>query len=658
MKIKIESITLENYKKFKEPVTFYFYDKTKISGKNQEGKSTILNAYMEILTGKEYEGKQPDGIRPQNQNNEDLNLDNVIREVTLLIDNGKKVEKKTIRKITERKMVKHHGALEKVSGGNQTTYEDGDGYKMSKKDFEEFIKSIADPKKLLMCSNPKVFLGENDKSTTKGRKIIENMSGFDLEVFIKANPQYSEANKILNSHGVEETWKNLSDKSRQAYTILDKKNTELNYEQSRDSGVKMEISNLELAKCEWKEKISEVDRQEQALDEVAKAYDSVNAEIISLKAKLNEISNDAGADLREQRALLGQKISELNIQNKGYSNDLKIAEMDLNHSKKGQDRHFKERERLLAEWEKEKSKKFSWNNSDVCEISGEICAFIKDKNALAREKAEESFNLKQQQKIKEIEELGAKESEYLKISQSAEKEAEQKIKEIREKILSTSAEIEKLCGELDKLPKSVDLSKNTEYRELSEQIKKKEFALSAMNNGAVKRVELRKLRNQYVQEISKLDAQVQKSIADEEQKQRKLSELKAEFDKQKQLVANIERDLDILKQFSIKKNAEIEKMVNQFMYGFRFSFLEFTEDGEPKEVCDIIRNGVKYKDMNYSDRLLTEVSMIRGFQKMNNLDLPIWIDNSESINDERLPELDTQMIVLKVTSDSLKVEPF
>lgn len=62
--------------------------------------------------------------------------------------------------------------------------------------------------------------------------------------------------------------------------------------------------------------------------------------------------------------------------------------------------------------------------------------------------------------------------------------------------------------------------------------------------------------------------------------------------------------------------------------------------------------------MNYSDRLLVETSMIRGFQKMNNLDLPIWIDNSESINDERLPELDTQMIVLKVGNGTLRVEPF
>ena len=94
------------------------------------------------------------------------------------------------------------------------------------------------------------------------------------------------------------------------------------------------------------------------------------------------------------------------------------------------------------------------------------------------------------------------------------------------------------------------------------------------------------------------------------------------------------------------------------MNGFKFNFLTYTLENNPVECCQIIRSGTEYSNLNYSDRLLVETSMIRGFQKMNNLDLPIWIDNSESINDERLPELDTQMIVLKVTSDSLKVEPF
>ncbi len=94
------------------------------------------------------------------------------------------------------------------------------------------------------------------------------------------------------------------------------------------------------------------------------------------------------------------------------------------------------------------------------------------------------------------------------------------------------------------------------------------------------------------------------------------------------------------------------------MDGFKFEFLAFTLENNPYDVCKLIREGTEYSNLNYSDRLLVETAMIRGFQKMNNLDLPIWIDNSESINDERLPELDTQMIVLKVTNNELRVEPF
>ena len=114
--------------------------------------------------------------------------------------------------------------------------------------------------------------------------------------------------------------------------------------------------------------------------------------------------------------------------------------------------------------------------------------------------------------------------------------------------------------------------------------------------------------------------------------------------------------MDVISQFSIEKNAALAEKINPFMDGFQFNFLTYTLEKNPVECCRIVKNGTEYGDLNYSDKLLVETSMIRGFQKMNNLDLPIWIDNSESINDERIPELDTQMIVLKVTDGKLQVE--
>lgn len=675
MKVELKSLFLENYKKFEYPATFDFHKNTKVSGRNKEGKSTILNAYMEILTGKEVDGTQPDGIRPCGTDGKDLNRSNVIREVVLDID-GKET---TIRKITKQKWRKPHGQTEEVLDGNTVSYEI-DGFSYAPKKFEEYMKGISDPEILLTCSNPNTFLSILKKSTADARKLLEKLSGFSLEEFLASNPQYAAVSDLTKGHSVEDTMKKLRKQLNDQKKKLDQKDTELKYEQTRDSGGNIEVSDLELAKNEWKEKITEVDRQEQSLDEAVKAYDVANSEIRSMKNKLNEISNSANAELREQRSELDQKISELKIQYKGYANDLKGYEMDLKHAQMGVKRYNDDLQKARADYSVTSKKTFDETklheieseqfdeDSLICPDCGQIRPEAqrinlretfeqsKARRIAEQEKAREEFNAEIFKMLDGITEIGNKAADDLKAAQESKQEAEQKIAEGRKQILSTSAEIERLCEELNKLPKEVDLSGNTEYQELSERIKEKELSMFSMDNGTVKRVELRKLRNRYMDEKSKLDAQIQKSIADEEEKERKLAELKTEFDKQKQEVADIERNIDVLSQFSIEKNAALAEKVNPFMGGFKFEFLAFTNEGNPYEVCELVSKGIKYSDLNYSDRLLVETSMIRGFQKMNNLNLPIWIDNSESINDERLPELDTQMIVLKVTDNELAVE--
>lgn len=676
MKIRLESLTLENYKKFGTPVAFQFHDQTKISGKNKEGKSTLENAYVEILTGKEVDGTQPDGIRPHGEDGKDLNRADVIREVVLDID-GKET---TIRKITKQKWRKPHGQTEEVLDGNTVSYEI-DGFPYAPKKFEEYMKELEDPEILLMCSNPNPFLSILKKSTADARKVLEKLSGFSLEEFLASNPQYVEVQEITKGHSVEDTMKKLRKQLNDQKKKLTQKDTELKYEQTRDSDGEIETADLELAKGEWREKIAEVDRQEQALDEAVKAYDAANSEIISLKSKLNELANSAGAGLREQRSELNQKISELNIQNRGYANDMKLAEMDLKHAHMGFERHKAELEKARADYSAASKKTFDETklheieaeqfdeDSLICPECGQVrpesqrinlretFEQSKSRRIKEQEKAREAFNAELSKMLDSITEIGNKASSDLKVAQEAKKEAKQKIAEVRKQILDTSAEIERLCGELDKLPKEVDLSGNAEYQELSEQIKKKEFALSAMDNSSVKRMELRQQRNQYIDEISKLDAQIQKSNADAEQKERKLSELKAEFDKQKQTVADIERQIDVISQFSIDKNAALAEKINTYFHHFKFSFLDFTIEGNPVETCKMVCGGTDYSNLNGGDRKLCEVDLCRGLQEMNGLCLPIWIDEANTIDPWRIPQdMEQQLILISRTDDLLKVE--
>lgn len=676
MNIKLKSLTLENYKKFIGQETFRFYDRTMISGKNKEGKSTLENAYMEILTGKEVDGTHPDGIRPHGEDGKDLNRADVIREVVLDID-GKET---TIRKITKQKWRKPHGQTEEVLDGNTVSYEI-DGFPYAPKKFEEYMKELADPEILLMCSNPNPFLSTLKKSTADARKVLEKLSGFSLEEFLAKNPQYAEVQDLTKGHSVEDTMKKLRKQLTDQKKKLDQKSTELKYEQTRDSGDQIETADLELAKGEWQEKIAEVDRKEQALDEAVKAYDSANSEILSLKSKLNEIANNAGAGLREQRANLDQKISDLNIQNRGYANNMKLAELDLQHSHMGIERQKAELKKARKDYSAASQKTFDETklreikaeqfNEDslICPECGQIRPEMqrinlretfeqsKARRIAEQEKAREVFNAELSKMLDSITEIGNKAADDLKVAQEAKKEAEKKIAEVRKQILETSAEIEKLCGELEKIPKEVDLSGNVEYQELSEQIKKKEFALSAMDNGSMKRMELRQQRNQYMDEISKLDAQIQKSNADAEQKERKLAELKEEFNKQKQTVADIERQMDVISQFSIEKNAALAEKINPYFHHFQFSFLERTIEGNPVETCKMVCSGTDYSNLNGGDKKLCEVDLCRGLQEMNGLNLPIWIDEANTIDSWRIPmDMEQQLILISREDDVLKVE--
>ena len=70
----------------------------------------------------------------------------------------------------------------------------------------------------------------------------------------------------------------------------------------------------------------------------------------------------------------------------------------------------------------------------------------------------------------------------------------------------------------------------------------------------------------------------------------------------------------------------------------------------------MVSNGIEYRDMNHSKKILAQADLLRGFQELSGLNLFVFIDDTESVNDENLPDMDRQMILLKVTDGDLKVE--
>ena len=676
-KVLIKSISMQNYRCFYGEKEFHadFGKRTRISGKNGSGKSTVMNAFMETLTGKNADGTQPDNVRPIVDGKELEGVD-VVRTVVLDID-GKEIE---IKKITKQKRERVDGEMQYIPGSNVNSYT-VDGISFNQKKLDEFIsENICLPEILLACCNPNTFLSL--KSTTDMRAFLEKMAGFDLNEYIKSlGAEFAEVEEITKGHPIEQVQKTLSKQLNDQKKATTKAETEWKYEKGKsvDSG-EDDVTRLTEQKVSYENQISILDEQEKSLDDVMAAYDQKSKDILDLKFEQSEVVRKANEGLVQQRKALDNEIFSLEQEKKSTENDLRMAEMNLKHANMGIERHTAEVKKAQTDWktysereypeenlEKIKAEQFD-ESSLVCPTCGQdlpveqaekIRSEFERKKAVrikSEEDVREQFYQKKDKKLTEITESGNKSAADLKEAKKAQEEAEQKISELKQKITSLAMKIQQKQAELSELPESIDLSDNAEYQKITAEIERAEEALKQMDNGSEQRREITDKRNGFIRECAKIDAEINNIQRKKQAHEEEVEKLYRAFRESSQKEADIQKRKDILKNFSIKKNERIASMINPVFNEFQFEFLEFTQDSNPVETCKIMSNGIEYRDMNHSKKILAQADLLRGFQELSGLNLFVFIDDTESVNDDNLPNMDRQMILLKVTEGDLKVE--
>lgn len=672
MKVEVKKISLVNYKKFPSKSVDLF-PRTEISGRNREGKSTLQDAYLDVLTGKMANGTEPTSIR-RKENGVEVPKVDVVRELTLAIDGKEKV----IRKITKQKWRKPRGQSEEVFDGNETSYEI-DGFPAKSKDYTEFIQSIAEPSTLLMCSNPKPFLDTLQKSTAESRKVLEKMSGFDIAQFMEENPQYAHVEEITKGHSVEDTLKKLRKELNAQKKKVDAKNTEIAYETNRTVEAE-DTSSLESKKQELNAELSKLEEQEGILEDSAKGYDSLSYEIRGLKSSRDGLVSKANEWLRARQKFISDTVSELRLKKSEKESSIRIIGMEL-------DNHIREAQQAKADLDRARQdypriKEMEWDDSELKAIEAEtfndsdtICptcgqelpdeqiaelraSFEEKKKARieAQLKVKESFESEKQEKLKYVCDLGNTSAAKLKKTNEEINKLQSEISAAQDEVAELTKQIEEEQSKFTELPESVDMTNDEEYLSVTARIAELKEKLKSFDDVPGKKQELRMQISNVMKQISNMDADIKIAQAAVTEKEKRVAELNEELKDLGQVQADIEKNIDTVLNFSIQKNKELAEKINPFFHHFQFSFLDYTIDGNPVETCKMICNGVNYFDgLNYSDKILCEIDLLRGLQALNGLNLPIFVDNSESVNATRLPSAEQQMIVLRVTDDDLRV---
>lgn len=653
--IELKQISLENYKKF-ETAEYQFAPRTMVSGRNQQGKSTLMDAYFDTLTGKLADGTSPNSVRRKENGEEVEGV--VARELTLLIDG----EETVIRKET------------KKGKSSSTTNYQVDGFDYNQTKYKEFLKNIADSKILLMCSNAKAFLNELQKSTAEARKTLTDMSGFDTDAFVRNN---SEIMQITKGHSVEETAKQL------------KKNKKKKQEDIKDKDSKIEVIKgqsipdihlLEEKKNIALDKLNVLLEKEKQLNEANKAYDELSSEILGLKKSRDAIISDATEVLQDEKRKIVSLLNDRRFKQKQEEENLRVLENFLATA----DNPERIQQRIKALQEKYKQTyAYEFNETTLKSIQGEkfnpksiICPTCgqelpeeqvyrlevefeqKQQERISTELAKkEQFEANKQQKLKDITEEGNAEVARRKEVEEKRKDIESQIEQTKKNIATLISEIAQKNQELEKLPTEPEMSGNTEYQAVVAEIQKKQEQLDGLTNNSEEKAELSKEKADAEKELAGIEKEIEMQKQAVQKQTETIEQLNADRKKLAQEDSDIQQKLDLLKEFSIKKNQALAEAINPHFKHFQFVFLDYTADGEPVETCKMICDGIGYFDgLNHSDQILCNIDLVVGLQELNGLNLPIWVDDTESVNAERIPDTGRQMILLKVSDEELKIE--
>lgn len=98
-----------------------------------------------------------------------------------------------------------------------------------------------------------------------------------------------------------------------------------------------------------------------------------------------------------------------------------------------------------------------------------------------------------------------------------------------------------------------------------------------------------------------------------------------------------------------------ENRVNsQFSY-VKFKLFKVLANGELRETCEAMINGVPYSSLSKGEKLKAACDILRTLQKKFQLEMPLFLDDAESYTSNSFVDLPNQLFLFKVTEADLKI---
>lgn len=650
--MKITHIFAQNFCKFygKNTLDTDFSMKTVLSGQNEVGKSTVKRIILDVLNCHDENDREITGIRPHDENGVEIDDVDIVRAVTFEID-GKE---KTLKKVTRQKRNKK-GEIT----GSVTDYSINDvPYKMA--DYNQYINdNMAELGVLPFCLNAMTLL---NKSQAEQRLALASYFGTHTdEEICDMFPQFAELKPMFDDGDVDQLKKVCRGKlngtgGRNGSKGLVKERDEIStrIDTIHSTNEYTDLAELELQKKTYEPQLKEIEDKLSDYNKILEDKQKATEGIMNLKFELSDMERKANAENQKKRMELQSQIDGFDVSIRKTESMIRAKKANIKNFE-GTVRIYTENlAKVRADWKKAKALSF-----DESSVNCPMCGQRLPEDTI--ESLRTDFSDKKLKKLKELEDKGnslsSDSKEFKQAIEDKKKEIadlEAELKELTEKRDTVANEFERdnIAKELGMVPTDVDMTGNSEYQALKAKIEEKEKALADENDTSELIRKLKNERNELLRQVSSVDTKIELGVANNKRIDDSIADLENKRTDLNQEIADWERKLDSLKEFTRKKNELLQADVNKYLNFATAKLFRPLLNGDAEECCDFVYNGEAYaRNLNHGARMLTEVDICRAFQKVANVNFPIIIDDTESVDDWRIPQVDNQLIMLKHTQD-------
>lgn len=647
-KIILKSLALVNFKGVRDFSIAFNDGITTVCGDNGTGKTTLYDAYLWLLFGKDSTGRSDgaNGFNVKTTGEDGKPIYRLEHSVTAVLEvDGKEI--KLQRSLVE-KWQKVNGTTDEVMK-DETQYFINDVRTGTKKEYQAEISEIIPEDVFRMITNPYYFTSLS--AETQKDMLLEMVGNIDDEEVAATDPDFLALLDQINGTSLAKWAREIAAKKKACNDAL------ATIPASIETAQKLmpeseEWAVLEKQLKEVQDRVKEIDAQiadKSALnDEAYKRKMALMKQQADKRIKLqdreNTIRMEANAAHNKALSDIQQMENELSIYQKNLDNyrndkmnvDGKIDELN------GKLVEMREQFKAVAK------EQFPEPSGDVlvCPTCGEPYKGENLENAIAKLRG--NFEQSKSKRQKDIQTKGKQyKAEY-------DRAVEQQTK-LTGLIANLEDDALEIKGNIEIKKNNIPVAGNAD-----EAIANDKECIALRNDIAgianqlqveVPQADVSELQNEKadsnaaIADINKrlgkraMIERVYKEIADLEEKRIANNQAKADLEKWE----------DVYLRFQKAKDEVLMQRINGLFNVVSFSFVKEQKNGGEKVTCYCMVNGVPYADVNACGKVNAGLDIINAICATKGISAPIFIDNRESFN-QIIPTI-SQIVNLKVSND-------